>query len=102
MKDLRFLVAPNGTITSIYSDDLAGLLAEASHRSITRASHVEPTADCKWTADMSPSGGPILGPFDTREAALAAEHEWLERKIFDDGLLPGSDAGRDTGLARSL
>jgi hypothetical protein len=29
-------------------------------------------------ADMSPSSGPLLGPFDFRSEALAAEHSWLE------------------------
>lgn len=31
----------------------------------------------KWFADLLPVDGPVLGPFDTREEGLAAEHEWL-------------------------
>lgn len=49
-----------------------------------RASHVEPsrvrnglTELSAWTADMSPVGGPILGPFSLRREALKAERDWL-------------------------
>lgn len=31
----------------------------------------------KWWADMLPSGGPVLGPFDDNQGALAAEAAWL-------------------------
>jgi hypothetical protein len=72
-------VAPDGTVTTIYSEaiDLSSL--GALH--IRRASHVEPTADGQWTADMGPVGGPVLGPFVKRSEALAAEVAWLEAKI---------------------
>ena len=30
-----------------------------------------------WQADMAKSGGPILGPFESRAEALASEREWL-------------------------
>jgi len=33
-----------------------------------------------WWADMLPVGGPVLGPFDTHEDAIAAEVEWLNAK----------------------
>ncbi|HWB00373.1 MAG TPA: hypothetical protein VG713_17885 [Pirellulales bacterium] len=46
---------------------------------ITRASHVEPTADGRWTADLRPIGGPVLGPFSTRSKALRAEQRWLAK-----------------------
>jgi hypothetical protein len=50
---------------------------------IRRASHVEPIADNpgKWGADLAPVGGPFLGPFDTRTAALAAEVAWLDNEL---------------------
>lgn len=36
----------------------------------------------KWWADLLPSGGPVLGPFDTRQAALDAEVAWLREHMF--------------------
>ena len=45
---------------------------------IRRASHVEPDANGHWWADLAPCGGPRLGPFDCRSAALQSEKEWLE------------------------
>lgn len=72
----HIVVEPTGTIRLIYEDDLRGLLT-AGRAAIARASHVEPTIDGRWTADLSPVAGPTLGPFDTRQAALDAEVAWL-------------------------
>jgi hypothetical protein len=57
---------------------------------IKRASHVEPTADGQWTADMSPVAGPLLGPFAVRSEALAAERQWLERNWLPAANTPTS------------
>jgi hypothetical protein len=82
MKDsFTFSVDTDGTLHCIYDDCLADLFKEGQ-TTITRASHVEPTADGQWTADMSPSGGPVLGPFPLRQTALDAEVAWLEEKLF--------------------
>lgn len=77
---LSLAIADDGTITAIYSDQLADLFKEGEAKT-TRASHVEP-CEGGWSADMSPVGGPMLGPFPLREEALAAEVEWLEAKLF--------------------
>lgn len=45
---------------------------------VRRASHVEPTDDGRWTADLRPSGGPVIGPFEKRSEALDEERRWLE------------------------
>lgn len=45
---------------------------------IERASHVEPSVDRTWTADLTPVGGPLLTGFERRSEALAAEIAWLE------------------------
>jgi len=82
-------VSPTGVITAIYDDALAGLF-DQGETTIRRASHIEPTPSGKWIADMSPAikhynlecDNPILGPFDLRADALAAEHRWLEEKLF--------------------
>ena len=60
----------------VYDDALRGLLA-LGPAAIRRASHVEPTPDGRWTADLGPMKGPVLGPFETRAAALHAEQGWL-------------------------
>ena len=70
-------VSPDGTVEFLYEDGLRPLLG-LGPATITRASHVEPTADGRWTADLSPRGGPLLGPFTLRQDALDAERIWLE------------------------
>jgi hypothetical protein len=83
---MQKLVIDNaGTITLIYADDLSAIMGEGKV-TITRASHVEPVDefDCfkGWAADLSPVGGPVLGPFKSRAEALAAEVEYLEREVL--------------------
>ena len=80
MYDLR--IAPNGEITFIYSDDLAGLLT-LGQAEVNRASHVEPGPTGGWFADMSPVAGPKLTGFTLRSEALAAEVEWLNREVIN-------------------
>jgi hypothetical protein len=70
-------IRPDGAIEFVYDDALRGLFA-LGRVTIRRASHVEPTSDGRWTADLGPSGGPVLGPFDRRAEALAAERAWLD------------------------
>jgi hypothetical protein len=72
------LFISEGVVRGIYDDALAPILQLGKSR-ITRASHVEPTLDGAWTADMSPINGPILGPFSSRSAALEAEREFLNK-----------------------
>ena len=74
---MRLIVAPNGTVRCLYDETLD--LSALGRLTITRGSQVEPTAGGLWTADLSPVGGPLLGPFPDRSTALAAERRWLER-----------------------
>lgn len=96
----------DGNAEFVYDDDLAPVAEAMGTATVTRASHVEPHPSRPgWLADMRPSGGPVLGvgceakamprgwagpapvltsrqvealePFATREAALAAERQWL-------------------------
>lgn len=73
---MDLLIDPGGTVRCIYGESID--LATLGGLSISRASHVEPTPDGKWVADMSPVAGPMLGPFSSRSLALAAEAVWLE------------------------
>lgn len=68
-----------GQITTVYDErlDLSGLGVV----SIRRASHVEPKPDGTWTADLTPSAGPVLGPFPKRSQALSSELAWLEENL---------------------
>ena len=76
MTPFSIRISPAGTIEFIYQDALRPLLT-AGDAHIRRASHVEPTRDSQWTADMTPMHGPILGPYLTRAEALTAETDWL-------------------------
>lgn len=67
----------DGRIKFIYDDTAAEVAGEVGPLDIRRASHVEPDSKGFWFADMSPVGGPSIGPFITRGAALNAEREWL-------------------------
>ena len=73
---MQLIVQPNGLIRCVYDEQLD--LQALGPMSIQRGSHVEPTPDGQWTADLSPVAGPVLGPFTLRTAALAAERQWLE------------------------
>jgi hypothetical protein len=72
---MELIILPDGAVRCIYNEtiDLAALGSPV----ITRASHVEPDAQGCWRADLSPVGGPLLGPFPLRSDALAAEQAWL-------------------------
>jgi len=74
----RLIFAPDGTCRFIYSDGAARIARALGPLHTRRASHVEPTGDGRWAADLSPVGGPTLGPFDLRADALSAEVEWLK------------------------
>jgi hypothetical protein len=73
---MQLIIAPGGVVRYIYAEDID--LAALGSPAISRASHVEPDQHGRWWADMSPVGGELLGPFDHRSDALAAEQQWLE------------------------
>jgi hypothetical protein len=77
---MDLVVAPDGTVKTIYNESLD--LTCLGHLTICRASHVEPDAKGCWQADLSPVGGPVLGPFRHRSEALKAEHDWLEQHVL--------------------
>jgi hypothetical protein len=74
---MRMVIDRQGQIRCIYGEEID--LSTLGPISIRRASHVEPDAQGKWWADLSPVSGPRLGPFDRRSNALEAELAWLER-----------------------
>jgi hypothetical protein len=71
------LIDKRGQVRCVYAEAVD--LRHFGPLTIRRASHVEPTEDGRWTADLSPVDGPLMGPFPSRSTALQAEHEWLEQ-----------------------
>jgi hypothetical protein len=80
--NFNMVILPNGQITFVYADFHAPFIEKVGGAEITRASFVEPCPG-GWYADMSPvSPGVVLGPFRLRSEALAAEEEFLNKKLF--------------------
>ena len=73
---MQLLIQPDGGVRCLYGEEID--LHQLGRLTIARGSHVEPTANAQWTADLSPVNGPRLGPFPSRTAALAAEVAWLQ------------------------
>jgi hypothetical protein len=74
---VELVIDPSGAIRCVYDEAID--LAALGKLQVARASHVEPDAHGRWIADLSPVGGPVLGPFTLRSESLAAEQQWLEQ-----------------------
>lgn len=85
---MEMVVDGTGMVRCLYSEEID--LPQFGSPAIRRASYVEPDDQGQWYADLSPVGGPKLGPFDRRTEALAAEREWLEA----NWLIPAKDIDR--------
>lgn len=72
---MELRIEPGGTMQCIYAETID--LSKLGQLSIQRASHVEPTYQGQWMVELSPVGGPLLGPFQHRSRALEAELDWL-------------------------
>ena len=99
-------IGPDGSLNFVADEALVGLVGDDKATS-RRASHVLPTNrvlrvvfrwlrdncgekglvaaftrrwSCVWQADLSPSNGPVLGPFRVRQDAINAEIAWLESR----------------------
>ena len=76
----ELFVSPDGTARGLYGELIdAGRIGDCE---VARASHVEPHPAGGWTADLNPSGGPVLGPYPLRSDALAAERGWLTENLL--------------------
>jgi hypothetical protein len=80
---MELIITARGVVRCVYDEHLD--LGALGRLAIRRASHVEPTTDGRWTADLSPLGGPVLGPFPARSVALAAEEGWIMRNWLSMG-----------------
>jgi hypothetical protein len=75
---MQLVIDLQGTLHTLYDERLD--LRSLGRAVITRASHVEPDGKGQWWAEII--GGPRLGPFERRSAAIAAEVAWLEAAGF--------------------
>ncbi len=74
---MQMIFETTGVVRCLYEETVD--LSTLGRLEIRRGSHVEPTSDGRWTADLGPVSGPVLGPFCRRTEALLAEREWLEK-----------------------
>jgi hypothetical protein len=76
----EIVIDPAGNAHGIYGEEFDfTCLGEVR---IRRASHCEPDEHGRWFANLSPVGGPKLGPFTKRSAALASELSWLRAHVL--------------------
>jgi hypothetical protein len=94
---VQLVVTAAGNVRAIYNERID--LARLGKVSIRRGSHVEPTDDGRWTADLSPCGGPVLGPFAVRSEAIEAEIVWLVEHWLDRPIYLVEEIVWDTGGA---
>jgi hypothetical protein len=80
---MNLIVESGGLVRGIYGEEIT--LAALGQLQITRASNVEPDEEGRWLADLSPVGGPVLGPYERRSEALQAEVTWLEKNWLRAG-----------------
>jgi len=87
------VVIKNGRARFVYDDGLHAALSRLGAVKIARASQVEFDHEKKgWTADMSlTSPGVVLGPFESRTAALEEERVWLEAQLVADSVREHQD-----------
>ena len=74
---MQIIFSPDGDGRCVYDEAID--LRCLGKVTIERGSRVEPNENGRWITDLSvpPVNGPVLGPFDTRSEAIAAEVAWL-------------------------
>jgi hypothetical protein len=71
------IVISGGEARAIYSDEITPYV-RAFKGNVERASNVEPGPNGTWYVDLSRFGWPTAIGFQTRQAALDWEVEWLK------------------------
>jgi hypothetical protein len=80
MSAVELYVDPCGRARCLYTEVLD--LSALGELSVCRASRVEPDDRGGWLANLSPAGGPVLGPYARRSLALEAESAWLTAHVL--------------------
>ena len=80
---MELLITPEGTARCVYGEEID--LTQLGALTIQRGSHVEPNEHGQWMVDLSPVGGPRLGPFAVRSVALTEEVAWLSQNWLRPG-----------------
>ena len=78
---MELLVLPTGALRGIYDEALDW--PALGKVSIRRASHVEPDATGRWFADLSPAGGPRLGPFTLAQPGPGGRDRLVKPALAD-------------------
>ena len=86
---MHLMITCAGECRCVYGEQID--LTSVGALTIRRASHVEPDAAGRWSADLSPVGGPRLGPFNRRSEALESEERWVDEHLHRIGLTPGRE-----------
>ena len=71
---MQLLIQPDGAVRCVYDEAID--LSALGRVQIRRASHVEPSDDGRWFADLAVVRGPLWGPYDRRSDALDAEQQF--------------------------
>ena len=88
---MTIIIGPAGQGQCLYTEEIDLRAMGPLH--IARASNVEPDDQGQWWADLSPVGGPVLGQFDIRSEALAAERDWLNSHLTSMAAQPRPISG---------
>jgi hypothetical protein len=91
---MDLVVDARGGVRAVYSEMID--LRPFGRPAIARASNVEPTPDGRWTVDLRPVVGPVLGPFAHRSEALAAAKNGASKPSATEP--PTSTTGRSSRL----
>lgn len=75
-RPLSINISRDGTVYCLAEPELEGLL-QSGNSTIQRASFLTQREDGQWMGHLLPIGGPLLGPYPTREGAVNAEREWI-------------------------
>jgi hypothetical protein len=84
MDEITLTIGEDGAISMIYNDDLLPLLP--GEYQITRAAHVEPTANGRWQIHFCHKPEPEPETFERRDQALKREVE-LVNQYLSEGVI---------------